>query len=71
MKAFYGFGIYLLLGSWLVISPYVLGFADHLYAYWNAITTGAASFAVAMIGMYCSREASRERGFSPKSAKAT
>lgn len=70
MKTPYWFGIYLLLGLWLLISPYVLGFAENLNAYWNAIASGAVAVVLALAGMYYEREHAREAGFSQKSTKA-
>jgi hypothetical protein len=70
MKTFYWFGIYLLLGVWLLVSPYALGFVENLQAYWNAIVSGAVSLVVALTGIYCEREQAGEHGFSQKSSKA-
>jgi hypothetical protein len=70
MKTFYWFGIYLLLGLWLIVSPYALGFVENLQAYWNAIASGAVSLVIALAGMYCEREQVREHGFSQKTSKA-
>jgi SPW repeat len=70
MKTFYWFGIYLLLGLWLLVSPYALGFVENLQAYWNAIGSGAVSLVIALAGMYCEREQAREHGFSQKTKAA-
>jgi hypothetical protein len=70
MSAFYWSGIYLVLGLWLLISPYALGFTENLNAYWNAIGSGAVSLLVALIAMYYEREHVREPGFSHKSSRA-
>jgi hypothetical protein len=70
MSAFYWLGIYLVLGLWLLISPYALGFTENLNAYWNAIGSGAVSLLVALIAMYYEREHVREPGFSQKSSRA-
>ena len=69
MKAFYWFGIYLLLGLWLLISPYALGFTESPHAFWNAIACGAVSVVIALAGMYSEREQVGERGYSHKSPK--
>jgi len=71
MKTLYWLVMYLLLGLWLVISPYALGFVENMHAYWNAIACGVVSLVTALIGMYYGREESNEHSFSHKSAKAT
>ena len=70
MSGFYWFGIYLVLGLWLLISPYALGFTENLHAYWNAIGCGAVSLVVALAAMYYDREHVREPGFSQKPSRA-
>ena len=69
MKTPYWFGIYLLVGLWLLISPYALGFTEDFNAYWNAIASGAVSVVLALAGMYYEREHVRETGFSHKSTR--
>jgi hypothetical protein len=71
MKIFYWFGIYLLLGIWMVASPYVMGFADHGAAYWNALACGGISLVVALAAVYYWREHAQEQGVLHRSAKAT
>jgi hypothetical protein len=70
MKNFYWFGIYLILGLWLIASPYALGFVENSQAYWNAIACGAVSLVIALAGMYCEREQVTEHGLSHKTSKA-
>ena len=70
MKTFYWFGIYLLLGLWLLVSPYALGFVENLQAYWNAIASGAVSLVIALAGMYCDRAQVGKHGFLQKTSKA-
>ncbi len=40
------------LGAWLIASPWILGFTDHGAAFWNAILFGAAIVAVEFIDVY-------------------
>jgi hypothetical protein len=40
------------LGLWLIASPWVLGFADHTAAMWNALLLGVAIAAVEFIDVY-------------------
>ena len=70
MKNFYWFGIYLLLGLWLIVSPYALGFVENSQAYWNAIASGVVSLVVALAGMYYEREQVRDHGLSHTASKA-
>ena len=69
MKTLYWFGIYLLLGLWLLISPYALGFEENLNAFWNAVGSGAVALVIAFAGMYYEREHVQEPGFSHKSSR--
>ena len=55
MKLLYGYILYLVLGFWLLISPYTLGFADMPAAYWNAVVVGLLSAVSAAVGLYQSR----------------
>jgi hypothetical protein len=55
MKHFYGFILYLVLGLWLLASPYVLGFTDMPQAYWNALVVGIISTLSAVVGLYYDR----------------
>jgi hypothetical protein len=70
MKNFYWFGIYLLLGLWLIVSPYALGFVENVQAYWNAIASGVVSLVIALAGMYGEWEQVTEHGLSHKTSKA-
>jgi hypothetical protein len=70
MKTFYWFGIYLILGLWLLVSPYALGFVENFQAYWNAIGSGAFSLVVALAGMYYARGQAGVHGFLHKTSKA-
>lgn len=56
MRHLYEFLLFLILGVWLLASPYVLGFTDHYNAYWNAIVTGAIATVVSVIGLYVDRD---------------
>lgn len=56
MKSFYWFIFHLVLGLWLLISPYVLGFTDMQGAYWNSIATGIVFVVSSAFGLYFSRE---------------
>lgn len=56
MKAFYWFTTYLLLGIWLVISPYALNFSTHFEAFWNALAVGLLLILLSGVGMYMGRE---------------
>ena len=69
MKSLHWFGIYLVLGLWLLISPYALGFEENLNAFWNAIGSGAVALVIALAGMYYEREHVQEPGFSHKSSR--
>jgi hypothetical protein len=70
MKNLYWFGIYLLLGLWLLVSPYALGFVENLQAYWNAIGSGALSLVIALAGLYCEREQAGKHSFLHKTKPA-
>jgi predicted membrane channel-forming protein YqfA (hemolysin III family) len=56
MKAFYWFAIFLVLGIWLVVSPYALNFAANLEAFWNALTVGVVLIVLSGVAMYSERE---------------
>jgi hypothetical protein len=56
MKLLYGYILFLILGLWLLISPYALGFADLPAAYWNAVIVGVLSAVSAAVGLYWSRD---------------
>jgi hypothetical protein len=44
-------GINMALGAWLIISPFVLGFAHHSIPEWNNIGVGIAILVVALLGV--------------------
>jgi hypothetical protein len=71
MRTFYWFGIYLLLGIWLLVSPYALGFVENVQAYWNTLASGAVSLIVALAAMYGGREEAGQHGPLHKTSKAT
>ncbi|MCS6925837.1 MAG: SPW repeat protein [Candidatus Binatia bacterium] len=54
MKLGYGNIVPLILGLWLLISPYVLGFVEQPAAYWNAMIVGALTALSGAIGLYWS-----------------
>jgi hypothetical protein len=56
MKLLYGYIFYLVLGLWLLISPYTLGFAELPAAYWNAVIVGVLSAISAALSLYWSRD---------------
>lgn len=56
MKSFYWFIFHLVLGLWLLMSPYVLGFTEMQEAYWNSIATGIVFVVSSAFGLYLSRE---------------
>ena len=70
MKSLYWFGIYLLLGIWLLVSPYALGFVENVQAHWNALASGAVSLVVALGAMYGAREEASHQGIFQKTSKA-
>lgn len=45
-------GVNVLLGVWLFVSPFALGYADHQYASWNAYVMGAAIVVFAAVAAY-------------------
>jgi hypothetical protein len=56
MKNLYWFAFHLVVGLWLIISPYVLGFTDMFQAYWNAVAAGAVFVLSSAIALYLDRE---------------
>jgi hypothetical protein len=70
MKYFYGFILYLILGLWLMISPYALGFTDMPSAYWNAMVVGLLSVISAIIGLYYSRGEETRKTMMPHAQRA-
>lgn len=55
MRHLYEFILFLILGVWLMASPYVLGFAEHYNAYWNAVGVGAIVALLSAAGLYADR----------------
>ncbi|MEW6296751.1 MAG: SPW repeat protein [Thermodesulfobacteriota bacterium] len=51
MKHTYLYLLSLVLGLWLLISPYVLGFTEVPVAYWNAVGVGLGTVVVAAVGL--------------------
>ena len=70
MKHLYGFFLSLMLGLWLLISPYALGFTDMPGAYWNAVVVGLLSVASAAFGLYDHRGEVQGRPIMPRTQKA-
>ncbi|HXG20723.1 MAG TPA: SPW repeat protein [Methylomirabilota bacterium] len=68
MKLLYGYILFLILGLWLLFSPYTLGFADVPAAYWNAVIVGVLSAVSAAVGLYWSRD--DLMGLTPHQQKA-
>ena len=52
MKHIYEFLVFLVLGLWLMSSPYTLGFTDTPGAYWNAILVGIFLTVSSAVGLY-------------------
>jgi len=52
MKHIYEFLFSLVLGLWLMSSPYTLGFTDMPGAYWNAILVGIFLTISSAVGLY-------------------
>jgi SPW repeat len=71
MKAVYWFTIYLLMGIWSVIAPYILNFTAHVEAYWNALGVGALLILVSLAGMYLEWEEEASRDFRHSSERKT
>ena len=44
-------GVSFVLGLWLLIAPYVLGFTEHS-AFWNSLAVGAVSTLAGIVGGY-------------------
>ncbi|HWP56642.1 MAG TPA: SPW repeat protein [Candidatus Acidoferrales bacterium] len=70
MKTFYWFGLHLLLGLWLIVSPYVLGFTSAVESYWNSIVLGALFILSSAIAMYYGRDQLAASQLSHKTQKA-
>ena len=45
-------GISFILGLWLIVAPYALGFADQTQAFWNSLIVGAISVVTGIVGGY-------------------
>lgn len=44
--------VHLVVGLWLVISPYLLSFTDIPEAFWNAVLIGLGLVMIASLGLY-------------------
>ena len=49
------FLLLLILGAWLMLSPYVLGFTEMYAPYWNAMGGGAIVALLSAVGLYTDR----------------
>ncbi|HXG50177.1 MAG TPA: SPW repeat protein [candidate division Zixibacteria bacterium] len=56
MRNLYWFAFHLIVGVWLIVSPYVLAFTDVFQAYWNAVAAGAVFVLSSAIALYLDRE---------------
>lgn len=56
MKSLYWFAFHLIVGLWLIVSPYLLGFTDMFQAYWNAVAVGAIFVLSSAIALYFARD---------------
>jgi len=45
-------GVSFVLGLWLLIAPYALGFTDQATAFWNSLVVGALSTVAGLVGGY-------------------
>jgi hypothetical protein len=70
MAPLYGFLISLILGLWLLISPYALGFTEMVGAYWNAVVVGLISAVNAALGLYYNWGEMKGRSMMPHAQKA-
>ncbi|HXG20950.1 MAG TPA: SPW repeat protein [Methylomirabilota bacterium] len=70
MTPLYGFLISLILGLWLLISPYALGFTEMAGAYWNAVVVGLISAVNAALGLYYNRGEMKGHSMMPHAQKA-
>ena len=66
----YGFLLSLILGLWLLISPYALGFTEMPGAYWNAVVVGLLSMVSAACGLYYNRGEAKGQPMMPRAQKA-
>lgn len=71
MKALYWFAIYLLVGIWSVLSPYVLNFTTEAAPFRSALAVGALLILISLIGMYLEREESTGEHFTGTSRRKT
>ena len=55
MRHLYEFLLFLILGVWLMLSPYVLGCTEQSNAYWNTVAVGAIVTLLSVIGWYAGR----------------
>jgi hypothetical protein len=70
MTHLYGFILSLILGLWLLISPYALGFTEMRGAYWNAVVVGLISTVNAAYGLYANRGETKRHSMMPHAQKA-
>ncbi|HWP58957.1 MAG TPA: SPW repeat protein [Candidatus Acidoferrales bacterium] len=56
MRNFYWFVFHLIVGLWLIISPFALGFTDMAQPYWNAIAVGAVVVVSSVLALSFNRE---------------
>jgi hypothetical protein len=56
MRHLYEFILFLILGIWLMMSPYMLGFTEMYASYWNAMGVGAVVALVSAAGLYADRD---------------
>jgi hypothetical protein len=45
-------GVSFILGLWLLVAPYALGFTDHTHAFWNSLVVGAVSTVAGILAGY-------------------
>ena len=45
-------GVSFILGLWLLVAPYVLGFTEQTYAFWNSLVVGAVSILAGSLAGY-------------------
>jgi hypothetical protein len=45
-------GVSFVLGLWMLVAPYVLGFTEQTSAFWNSLAVGAVSTLAGILGGY-------------------
>jgi ABC-type spermidine/putrescine transport system permease subunit I len=45
-------GVSFVLGLWLLVAPYALGFTDQTHAFWNSLVVGAVSTVAGLLAGY-------------------